>query len=105
MGLQLRNCGPDTYVVLSGTGGEWFTWAVGGFNNWIDSGESFSETSNQLVGRVTWVPAVSEDESNLLHFGLGLRHSDINYRHISLDREGLQGNSSGINARILLKLD
>jgi len=70
--LPARNHG----VVLSGTAGEWFTWAVGGFNNWIDSGESFSETSDQLVGRMTWVPAVSDDESNLLHLGLGLRHSD-----------------------------
>jgi len=70
--LPARNHG----VVLSGTAGEWFTWAAGGFNNWIDSGESFSDTSNQLVGRVTWVPAVSEDESNLLHLGLGLRYSD-----------------------------
>jgi phosphate-selective porin OprO/OprP len=70
--LPARNHG----VVLSGTGGEWFTWAGGAFNNWIDSGESFGDTSSQLVGRVTWVPAVSEDESNLLHLGLGLRYSD-----------------------------
>jgi phosphate-selective porin OprO/OprP len=70
--LPARNHG----VVLSGTAGEWFTWAAGAFNNWIDSGESFSDTSSQLLGRVTWVPAVSEDESNLLHLGLGLRYSD-----------------------------
>jgi phosphate-selective porin OprO/OprP len=72
--LPARNHG----VVLSGTGGEWFTWAGGAFNNWIDSGESFGNTSSQLVGRVTWVPAVSDDESNLLHLGLGLRYSDAN---------------------------
>jgi phosphate-selective porin OprO/OprP len=71
--LPARNHG----VVLSGTAaGDWVTWAVGAFNNWIDSDESFSDTSNQLVGRVTWVPAVSQDETNLLHLGLGLRHSD-----------------------------
>jgi len=71
--LPARNHG----LVLSGTAaGEWVTWAVGAFNNWIDSDESFSDTSNQVVGRVTWVPAVSQDESNLLHLGLGLRHSD-----------------------------
>jgi len=29
----------------------------------------------------------------------------LNYRYISLDREGLKGNSSGLNARILLMLD
>jgi phosphate-selective porin OprO/OprP len=70
--LPARNHG----LVLSGTAGEWFTWAAGAFNNWIDSGESFSNTSSQLVGRATWVPAVSEDESNLLHLGLGLRYSN-----------------------------
>ena len=32
-------------------------------------------------------------------------HLGLNYRYISLDREGLQGDSSGINARILLMLD
>jgi phosphate-selective porin OprO/OprP len=32
-------------------------------------------------------------------------HFGVDYRYISLDRGGLQGNSSGINARILLMLD
>jgi phosphate-selective porin OprO/OprP len=63
-------------LALSGTGGEWFTWAVGAFNNWIDGDESFSDTTSNFTGRLTWVPAVSRDESNLLHLGLGLRHSD-----------------------------
>jgi phosphate-selective porin OprO/OprP len=71
--LPARNHG----LVLSGiAAGDWVTWAVGAFNNWIDSDESFSNTSSQVVGRVTWVPAVSQDESNLLHVGLGLRHSN-----------------------------
>ena len=71
--LPARNHG----LVVSGTAaGDWFTWAVGAFNDWIDSDESFSDTSSQLTGRVTWVPLVSEDESNLLHFGFGLRHSN-----------------------------
>jgi hypothetical protein len=47
--LPARNHG----LALSGTAaGDWFTWAVGAFNNWIDSDESFSDTSSQLVGRV-----------------------------------------------------
>ena len=71
--LPARNHG----LVLSGTAaGNWFAWAAGAFNNWIDSDHSFSNTSSQLVGRVTWVPAVSQDESNLLHLGLGLRYSN-----------------------------
>ena len=32
-------------------------------------------------------------------------HFGVNYRHISLDRDGTRGDSSGLNARILLMLD
>ena len=32
-------------------------------------------------------------------------HFGVNYRHISLDRTGTRGSSSGLNARILLMLD
>ena len=81
--MQERSAPNDAFLparthglILSGAGGEWFTWAVGGFDDWIDSDESFSDTTGELTGRVTWVPAVSQDESNLLHLGLGLRHSD-----------------------------
>jgi phosphate-selective porin OprO/OprP len=72
-------------IVINGMRSDgWMTWAGGAFNNWIDSDESFDETANQLVGRVTWVPLVSDDESNLFHLGFGLRHTDakqgIRYR-------------------------
>jgi phosphate-selective porin OprO/OprP len=71
--LPARNLG----VIVSGSvPSRWVTWSVGAFNNWIDSDESFSNTSNQLTGRVTWVPVVSADEGNLFHLGLGLRASD-----------------------------
>jgi phosphate-selective porin OprO/OprP len=71
--LPARNHG----VVLSGTAaGDWVSWSVGAFNNWKETDESFSDASSQLIGRVTWVPLVSEDESNLLHLGIGLRHSN-----------------------------
>jgi phosphate-selective porin OprO/OprP len=71
--LPSRNHG----VVLSGAVASYnVSWAVGAFNNWIDTGDSFGNTSNQLVGRVTWAPAVLQNESNLIHVGLGLRHSD-----------------------------
>ena len=81
--MQERSAPNDAFMparthglILSGNGGDWFTWAIGSFNDWIDSDESFSDTTNEFTGRVTWVPAVSRDESNLLHLGLGLRHSD-----------------------------
>ena len=71
--LPSRNHG----IVLSGTAAsDNVSWAVGAFNNWIDTDESFSDTSNQLVGRATWAPAFFQNESNLFHVGLGLRHSD-----------------------------
>jgi len=71
--MPARNHG----VVLSGiAASDNVSWAVGAFNNWIDSDESFSDTTSQLVGRVTWAPAVFQNEGNLLHFGLGLRYSD-----------------------------
>ena len=81
--LQERSAVNDAFlpvrthgVALSGMGGEWFTWAVGAFNPWIDGDESFGDTTSDFTGRVTWVPAVSQDESNLLHLGFGLRYSD-----------------------------
>ncbi|MDH3758903.1 MAG: porin, partial [Gammaproteobacteria bacterium] len=62
--LPSRNHG----VVLSGAAAsDNVSWAVGAFNNWIDSGESFSDTANVFVGRTTWAPAVFQNESNLFH--------------------------------------
>jgi phosphate-selective porin OprO/OprP len=71
--MPVRNHG----ITLSGTAASSnVSWAVGAFNNWVDSGESFSDTASVLVGRATWAPAFLQSESNLLHVGLGLRRSD-----------------------------
>ena len=71
--LPSRNLG----IVLSGrTANERVTWAGGIFNNFIDSGESASDTPTAFVGRTTWLPLVSEDESNIVHLGLGYRYSN-----------------------------
>jgi phosphate-selective porin OprO/OprP len=51
------------------------TWAGGVFNNAPDSDTSFAATPTQFTARVTGVPYLSADESNLLHLGLGLRYS------------------------------
>jgi len=81
--LPSRNHG----VVLSGAAAsDNVSWAVGAFNNWIDSGESFSDTADVLVGRVTWAPKLFQDGSNLFHVGLGLRHSDIK-QYLSVRRQ------------------
>ncbi|NOR19335.1 MAG: hypothetical protein GQ538_04535 [Xanthomonadales bacterium] len=68
-----RNIG----VVWSGFSAEKNTsWAFGAFNNWLEEKNSFDESANQYVGRIAWVPLVSEDRSNLLHLGAGYRYSD-----------------------------
>jgi len=73
--MPSRNVG----AVISGTAlDQRMSWAGGVFNDWFDTGDSFSDGANQIVGRVTWLPFISEDESNLLHLGFGLRHTDAN---------------------------
>jgi len=67
----------NTGAVLSGTAlDQRMSWAGGLFNDFLESGNSFGNSSTQLVGRVTWVPYVSEDDSNLVHLGFGMRYSD-----------------------------
>ncbi|MEH6517859.1 MAG: porin [Halioglobus sp.] len=73
--LPSRNVG----VVMAGTLlDDRMTLAGGAFNNWLDKDQpnSFSDNATQYVGRATWIPLLSGNESTLLHLGLGLRHSD-----------------------------
>ena len=55
---------------------EQMTWSGGVFNDWLDDEGSVSENSTELIGRVTFLPYVSEDESRRLHLGLGARLSN-----------------------------
>ena len=71
--LPARNTG---LVLSDSVAGERLSWAVGYFNDWLDAGGSFDDGANQLVGRLTWLAAATEDESNLLHLGAGIRFSD-----------------------------
>lgn len=71
--MPSRNVG----AVLSGDAlNNHVTWAGGIFNDWIDSDKSFSESATQYVGRTTWLPYLSSDESEIIHLGAGLRYSD-----------------------------
>ncbi len=73
--MPSRNVG----AVINGTAlNQRMSWAGGVFNDWFDTGVSFSDGANQFVGRVTWLPFISEDESNLLHLGFGMRYTDAN---------------------------
>jgi phosphate-selective porin OprO/OprP len=72
--LPSRNFG----VVLSGTArNQRMTWAGGVFNDWLVTSDSYGNSSSQFIGRVTWLPFVSEDESNLFHLGFGARYSTV----------------------------
>ena len=72
--LTTRNWG----VVFNGTAFKSrSSWAMGAFNNWIDTGKSFNDNSYQFTGRATALPYLSADESNLVHLGVGLRYSGI----------------------------
>lgn len=71
--LPTRNLG----VVLSGNAlNQRMSWAGGVFHNFIDSDDDIGGTPTQLIGRMTWVPWVSDDGSNLVHVGGGLRLSN-----------------------------
>ena len=77
--LPSRNVG---VLVSGGALNQRMTWAGGVFNDWFDAGQSFSESSSQVIGRVTYLPFISQDESNLVHLGFGARYTNA--------REGLQ---------------
>jgi phosphate-selective porin OprO/OprP len=67
----------NTGIALSGyTLSERVTWAGGVFNNWIDSGESFTDNAIQGVGRVTWLPMLSSDERTVIHLGASIRYDN-----------------------------
>ncbi|RKZ97380.1 MAG: hypothetical protein DRQ42_09630, partial [Gammaproteobacteria bacterium] len=71
--LPARNVG----LVLSGHGfNQRTTWAGGIFNDWFDDNQDFNESSSQVIGRVTWLPFISENESTFLHLGFGGRYSN-----------------------------
>jgi phosphate-selective porin OprO/OprP len=66
VGMVWNGSSPDTHS----------TWAFGAFNDWFDADQKFSESASQLIGRLTWAPLKSKDESNLVHLGAGYRYSD-----------------------------
>ncbi len=77
----VRNVG----VAVNGTSlNQRISWSTGVFNDWFDDSQSFKESSNQIVGRITGLALVNHDESNILHLGLGIRYDDakefIRYR-------------------------
>ena len=71
--MPSRNVG----IVWNGADPERHTsWGIGVFNNWFDEDQDFSESSTQYVGRLTWAPLHTEDDSSLVHLGAGYRYSN-----------------------------
>jgi phosphate-selective porin OprO/OprP len=71
--MPSRNVG----IVWNGSSPEKYSsWAFGVFNDWFDADQDFDESASQYIGRLTWAPLRSEDDSNLLHLGIGYRYSD-----------------------------
>ena len=71
--LPSRNVG----IVWNGAGAlPYSTWAVGVFNDWLDADEDIDEGATQYIGRLTWAPLRTDDDSSLLHLGIGYRYSN-----------------------------
>jgi phosphate-selective porin OprO/OprP len=71
--MPSRNVG----IVWNGAGAlPYSTWAVGVFNDWFDADQDFDESATQYIGRATWAPLRTDDDSSLLHVGLGYRYSN-----------------------------
>jgi phosphate-selective porin OprO/OprP len=96
--LPSRNFG----VVVSGMGeSQRVTWAGGVFNNWVNQSGGFRENATQYTGRVTWLPMISEDESNLVHVGLGLRHDDGKNGHHFLTEPEFNKSPTFVNTDVI----
>ncbi len=71
--LPARNIG----VHLSGNAlNRRISWAGGVFNDFIDTNESFNDGATAVVGRLSWLPFVSKDQSNLVHLAVAARYED-----------------------------
>jgi len=77
--LPSRNFG----LLLSGNAlNRRMSWAGGVFNDFIDSDVSIDKGATAVVGRVSWLPFVSDDQSNLVHLALAARYEDGNLGYI-----------------------
>jgi phosphate-selective porin len=50
------------------------TWSVGWYNDWLTEGDSISDSGSDVAARVTFLPLWSQDGSQYLHLGAGLRY-------------------------------
>jgi len=82
--MQERSAVADAMMPSRNVGAVWngsspekySSWAFGVFNDWFDADQDFDDSATQYIGRLTWAPLRSEDDSNLVHLGGGYRYSD-----------------------------
>ena len=71
--MPSRNVG----IVWNGSSPEKYaSWAFGAYNNWLEDKGSFDENASQFLGRLSWAPLRTKDESSLLHMDISYRYSD-----------------------------
>ncbi len=83
--MQERSSASDGLMPSRNVGAVWYgnspqkysSWAVGVFNDWFVEKEDFNESDSVFLGRLTWAPLRSEDDSNLLHLGVSFRYSNV----------------------------
>jgi phosphate-selective porin OprO/OprP len=49
-------------------------WNLGFYGDWLSKGQTFSTYSNQVSGRIAWVPIMSETKETVLHIGVSGRY-------------------------------
>jgi phosphate-selective porin OprO/OprP len=49
-------------------------WNIGYYNDILSKGQSFSTYSSQEVARVAWLPILSDERREVLHWGVNLRY-------------------------------
>lgn len=84
--MQERSSGADALiasrnfgVLFSGTAlDRRMSWAGGVFNDFIDEDVSIDDGETAATARVTWLPFLSSDQSNLFHLGASARFSNGN---------------------------
>jgi len=82
---QERSAMSDATVPILGDGIKWMGflpgprigWNVGYFIDKYNEDQSFSSYDNQVVGRLMWLPVLSEKERTVFHVGLNFRQGNV----------------------------
>ena len=82
---QERATMSDATVPILGDGIKWLgylpktgiLWNLGYYFDSFNARQAFSTYSNQIVGRIVWLPILSESERKLLHLGVNMRYGSV----------------------------